>query len=114
MLPPLFRIALYMRVAPYQIAPDYARVGRGTSKRGVDVSEATGSGTFAVRASAAERAAWRRQAELLGQTRNDWIRHVLNAASGGLRPGEVTATKDERRALLASVLPGRWWEADEG
>jgi hypothetical protein len=47
------------------------------------VSEATGSGTFAVRASAGEQAAWRRQAELAGTSRNDWIRYTLNKASSG-------------------------------
>jgi hypothetical protein len=74
------------------------------------MAESTSSGTFAVRASDGERAAWRRQAELAGMTRNDWIRATLNGASGGAKPDAVAEAKDERRALLAAALPGRWWE----
>jgi hypothetical protein len=76
------------------------------------MANATGSATFAVRASAAERAAWRRQAESLGMTRNDWIRATLNAASDGAKPDAIAEAKDERRQLLAAALPDRWWEAE--
>jgi hypothetical protein len=67
----------------------------------------TGSGTFAVRASAGERAAWRRQAASEGLSRNESIRKVCNAASGGLRPATVEELVDERQALLDAVLPLR-------
>jgi hypothetical protein len=50
----------------------------------VDMAKPTGSATFAVRASDGERAAWRREAQRMGMTRNDWIRATLNAASGGV------------------------------
>jgi hypothetical protein len=76
------------------------------------MAKSTSSGTFAVRASAAERAAWRRQAERLGMTRNDWIRVTLNGASGGAKPDVIAAARDERRLLLAAALPGRQWETD--
>jgi hypothetical protein len=72
------------------------------------MTNATGSGTFAVRASAAERATWRRQAQRMGMTRNDWIRATLNGASGGAKPDVIATRKDERRLLLATMLPGRY------
>jgi hypothetical protein len=71
------------------------------------MANATGSGTFAVRASAGERAAWRRQAAGEGMSRNEWIRVTLNNASGGLLPATVAELVEERRALLDAALPMR-------
>jgi hypothetical protein len=72
------------------------------------MANATRSATFAVRAFAGERAASRRQAALAGLSRNEWIRQTLNGASGGAKPEAIAEAKDERRALLAAALPGRW------